>query len=363
MKRRVLLAVCGLSPQVVTESLYALTRDEHDTMPLEVHVLTTAPGAERTRLMLLSKDPGWYHRFCREYGVERISFLSENIHVITDEEGALDDIRTPRDNEAAADQITELIRDLTADPDVALHVSIAGGRKTMGFYAGYALSLYGRQQDRLSHVLVSPPFESHPDFFYPTRETRIIYSLDNTRSPLDSSKAEVTLAEIPFVRLRDGLPSELLTGRARFSETVAAAQAAIGSHVLRIDTASRELDCGGRKVRLPPAELAFYLWMAERRHAGLGPVRWTDADAGEAFLRHYGRLENEFSGAAERTRQALQGGMTKEYFEQRCSKVNRILRDALGSVYATPFLITPHGKRPLTAYGLMHLLPGNIFID
>ena len=30
----------------------------------------------------------------------------------------------------------------------------------MGFYLGYALSLYGRTQDRLSHVLVSSPYES-----------------------------------------------------------------------------------------------------------------------------------------------------------------------------------------------------------
>ena len=58
--------------------------------------------------------------------------------------------------------ITNLIRAFTADPESALHVSIAGGRKTMGFFLGYALSLYGRAQDKLSHVLVSPPFESSP---------------------------------------------------------------------------------------------------------------------------------------------------------------------------------------------------------
>ena len=32
-----------------------------------------------------------------------------------------------------------------------MHVSIAGGRKTRGFLAGYTLSLLGRPQDRLSH--------------------------------------------------------------------------------------------------------------------------------------------------------------------------------------------------------------------
>ena len=43
-----------------------------------------------------------------------------------------------------ADAITALVRALTADPGSAVHASIAGGRKTMGFYLGYALSLFGR---------------------------------------------------------------------------------------------------------------------------------------------------------------------------------------------------------------------------
>ncbi|MBV5299598.1 MAG: TIGR02584 family CRISPR-associated protein, partial [Rhodoferax sp.] len=76
------------------------------------------------------------------------------------------DIRSPADNRAAADFITAQVRAITADSGCALHASIAGGRKTMGFYLGYALSLFGRPQDRLSHVLVSEPFESSYDFFY-----------------------------------------------------------------------------------------------------------------------------------------------------------------------------------------------------
>jgi CRISPR-associated protein (TIGR02584 family) len=75
----------------------------------------------------------------------------------------LADIRSVADSHQAADQITKRVRALSADPDCALHVSIAGGRKTMGYYAGYALSLFGRRQDRLSPGLVSEPFESNLD--------------------------------------------------------------------------------------------------------------------------------------------------------------------------------------------------------
>jgi CRISPR-associated protein (TIGR02584 family) len=99
------------------------------------------------------------------YAFGKKSFDADNIHVIKRPNGELlRDIRTDADNVAFADFITEQVREITADPATILHISIAGGRKTMGFYAGYALSLFGRAQDHLSHVLVSPSFESLKEF-------------------------------------------------------------------------------------------------------------------------------------------------------------------------------------------------------
>ena len=56
--RRILLAVTGLSPQVVTETVFALARAKPAAVPTEIHVITTAEGAERARLSLLTQDPG-----------------------------------------------------------------------------------------------------------------------------------------------------------------------------------------------------------------------------------------------------------------------------------------------------------------
>src|SRR5207237_3833730 len=78
----------------------------------------------------------------------------------------LDDIRTVDDNSYAANQICEIVRELTRDPDTRLHASAAGGRKTMSIYLTAAMQLFGRVQDRLSHVLVSEPFEMNQEFFY-----------------------------------------------------------------------------------------------------------------------------------------------------------------------------------------------------
>ncbi|MDN5870238.1 MAG: CRISPR-associated ring nuclease Csm6 [Nitrococcus sp.] len=139
----------------------------------------------------------------------------------------------------------------TADPSSALHLSLVGGRKSMGFYAGYGLSLLGREQDELSHVLVSPPFESNREFFYPARDSRIIFTDDADRRPLDASEAEIILVRIPFVRLRHGLPEPLFWGRMSFSEAVAAVQASLDPAVLDIDLVTKQVTAAGRKVHLP----------------------------------------------------------------------------------------------------------------
>jgi CRISPR-associated protein NE0113 (Cas_NE0113) len=179
--------------------------------------------------------------------------------------GLLGDILDEADNTAVADFITEEVRDITADPRASLHVSIAGGRKTMGFYVGYALSLFGRAQDRLSHVLVPPSLESRPDFFYP--------------APADK-EARVHLGPIPFVRLRKGLPERLLEGRARFSEVVDEAQKALPPLALRLDLATRTVTAGGESIDLKPAEFAFYLMLAERRRRRLPGAHWSDKASG-----------------------------------------------------------------------------------
>src|SRR5262249_42724217 len=137
-RRRVLLAVTGLSPQIVTETLYVLAVKQK-WIPTEIQVITTARGAENARLTLLSDHPGWVHRLREDSRLPEIRFGAENIHVINGPDGKpLDDILADADNVAVADFITEQVRAVTADPNASVHVSIAGGRKTMGFYIGYA---------------------------------------------------------------------------------------------------------------------------------------------------------------------------------------------------------------------------------
>lgn len=352
--RRILLCVSGLSPQIVTETLYALTvTGEPRFVPTEIHLLTTADGAERARLTLLSEDPGWFHRLRQDYGLPAIHFTLDSLHILRDAEGRLlRDIRKVADNEAIADAITAKVRELTADPDCAVHASIAGGRKTMGFYLGYALSLLGRPQDRLSHVLVSSPFESNPDFFYPTPQERVIYTAE--RQPLDASDATVMLADIPFVRLRDGLQAALLEPGASFSAAVAQAQRNLAAPSLTLDMATCRVRCGETVLRLTPISFAWLAWFARRALAGLPGIHHTEADFTE-FLGEYRALTDELSSEYERATQTLNTDNPEHlqhYFEQRTSKLKRELVKALGLPGARPYLIQGDGRRPRSRYAL-----------
>lgn len=354
---RLLVAVTGLSPQIVTETVYALAV-AHDPpfVPTGIRVLTTVEGAERAKLSLLHPESGWFHRLREDYALPGIAFGPEHIHVLRDaDDRPLDDIRTPEDNTRAADTITGLIRELTRDEDCALHVSIAGGRKTMGFYLGYALSLYGRPQDRLSHVLVSAPYESHPEFYYPTPRSRVIYTPSPHNRPYDTRDAGVTLAEIPFVRLREGLDPGLMEGTASFSAAVAEAQRAIAPPELVIDLSGRRVRAGGRTIKLSPLLLAFLAWMASRQKRREDWVACptegvSERDHAEAFLAQYRKVLGKM-GDDERTAARLSQGMDRDFFNQTKSKLHRRLKAALGR-QAAPYLIQKKSQERSWRYGL-----------
>ncbi len=346
---RILLAVTGLSPQVVTETLYALATQQPAFIPTEIHLITTTSGAERARLALLSESSAWFHRLREDYRLPPIDFGPDHIHVLTDATGqALADIRHPADNEAAADFICDHLRRLTAQRDSALHVSIAGGRKTMGYYLGYALSLYARPQDRLSHVLVNEPFESSWDFFYPTPYSQVITTRDGSLA--DTRDAKVNLAEIPFVSLRHGLDEKLLNGKSRFSEVVASARQNLAPASLHIDLTCQRVRAAGKTFRLPPVQLALLTLFARRaknRQAPLAapPKSIPDKHWAERLLTEYQHIRGNAMDSLERTAHALRHGMDGDYFSSQKSALHKNLRRQLGSL-AGDYLIDDGGSRP-----------------
>lgn len=356
--RKILLAATGLSPQIVTETLYALAIQHNPRyVPTEIHLITTSEGEKIAKRALLHPNSGQFHSLVADYQIlENVEFSESNIHIIAEPGNKhLSDIRSPEQNAVAADAITALVGELTLDEKSALHVSIAGGRKTMGFYLGYAFSMFARPQDRLSHVLVSQPFESHPEFFYPPKKHRRLSTKDGQH--IDTRDAIIQLAEIPFVRLRHGLPDQLVSGKATFNETVLALQHSFSPPELIVDMKTNLIHCGNVEIKLQPQLFAWYAWHAVRKSTMKGEdnfIHWRDIKP-EDFLSVYRQVVGEMSASYEETLNQLKGEHKyeeiKRISQEKNAKVNRFLKDKLGSA-ARNYLISSIGSRPYTKHGL-----------
>ena len=118
--KRVLACVIGLTPQIVTETLYALVVDRQPPfVPTEIHVATTRQGKERLELTLLDRHEGRLGAFAKDYGRPELAraLSPERIAVINDADGTeLDDIVSEDGSRAAADSITRFVQRLTRDP-------------------------------------------------------------------------------------------------------------------------------------------------------------------------------------------------------------------------------------------------------
>lgn len=263
-----------LSPQVLTETLYALavpaTRSACPWIPDDVHLTTTGSGKTTALFNLLNPETGWFQRLLRDYQLPLIHSDASCIHVIHHADGIpLEDIRGIEENHWAADTIIRLIRRLTETPESDLHVSLAMGRKTMGFYAGYALSLFGRPQDRMSHVLVSEPFEGKRNFYYPTPYDHAVTIRVGDRDVARNARdAEVELADIPFVPLRASLPDHIFSLGLGYAQTVQAIRDARPETAHLAYCPERTLlIANGREVRVTGPQMVIHLLAAARYRA------------------------------------------------------------------------------------------------
>lgn len=344
-----MLVVTGKTPQVVTETLYGLSIESTDAkkpwIPHEVHIMSTEDGLAQIHSRLLQEKH--FHRMQKDYPqLSEVVFSKEFLHVIVNDQGqALPDLKTPEDNAHAANSICALVQRFTADHHVNLHVSIAGGRKTMGFYAGYALSLYGRSQDRMSHVLVEDKFEFVSDFFYPAPQPHQDFAIVINRQTgqemrLDMYGAKVWLADIPFVRMRDAiLPKHQLNPEhgKKFSDIVNEINQSFEpiSLTLFIKNGVRQIQINNEKpVKLSPQYFALLHWFADRKinkNKGIDAPKSNKEDIDKkeqkAFFQEWSNEYNQFYGKQKAKDDVV---VDKSYFEITKSKLNKALIDSFG---------------------------------
>lgn len=368
--RRALVCVVGLSPQVVTETLYALAHDDADHfVPCELHVITTVAGARRVRAELL--DSGVLDRLLQQLGAAAAGGapqLAVQVHVVRRQGVEVEDIDSVGDDTALGDTVLGVMRPLAADPGCAIHASLAGGRKSMGFYIGYVLSLIGRAQDRLSHVLVNAPFEGRGDFFYPPAPAQALPLPGGGQ--VSTAQARLVLAPVAFVRMSDGLPEQLRREDIGFEDLVRRAQLAMAPFRVELAPASREIRIAGMAPTvLEPALFAWYLYFALRRQRAL---KENDALIAPGMLRVHRYPSRNIGLDAALMHQVCQRigvetqptQLTPEELRTRVSPINKALQRGLGAELARHLVIAGPADRATRdgQYGLLGLQPAQILV-
>ncbi|HMZ80398.1 MAG TPA: CRISPR-associated ring nuclease Csm6 [Acidobacteriota bacterium] len=374
--RRILLCVAGMTPQIVTETLYALTQVRKETVD-EIRVITTLTGRDHMTAKLLDPATGRFFAFCRDFGIDpaTIQFDETCIALLHAPDGrTFDDIRTEFDNECAANQICGMVRELTRDPNCHLHASIAGGRKTMAVYLTAAMQLFGRAHDRLSHVLVSEGFETHPEFYYLPPEPRplTVRTSDGSLRTASTAEASIFLADIPYIRLRGMVADWVGNPPGDYGDLVRRTQAdlnlADSAYDLRIDFKPPLVTVAGQKVKLPLGQMyiyALFVWYRLTRQndgfVALAEITVEDLDAVLQWVSSYHRdltesLQNLNRGGlfgfvhtkVDAIRQNDLSTLGKD-FEQTLSKIKRTFED---NRIPKAFLIQSKGERGSLRFGL-----------
>lgn len=350
--RHLLVALLGRTPQVLTETLFALCVQE--AVPIsEVSAISTQEGRQFAREKLLDPQAGRFYQLQQHYPAQcrQIQFSADQIFVAQDGLLPLADIRSRHDSETFLELILRVLWEKTSDPSTAVHCSLAGGRKTMSTYMALVMQMLGREQDKLYHVLLTPPeAEHHAEFYYPAPQSQMLELTDGRE--FDSAKVKVELVEIPYVRLRERLPVEVLERRTSFAELLQWTQAEIAAlpraPMLQLVPQRRLLRIGGREIELPPIEFCLYWHFAERSQKRLTSIpreayeQYFEKPEGSAFLAAVSlqdllakyRALDSAAGMLKRFEDSLQRdkGLTLERLLQYISKINRKLDVALSDL-------------------------------
>lgn len=123
-----LVGVLGKTPQILTETMFALCVVR--LIPIrDVCVMSTQDGAETTAQYLLDPASGMLEGLGREYPDHcgQIRFTERDIYVATDGLAGVADIRSREDSERFLELILKILWQQSADKDSVLYCSLAGG--------------------------------------------------------------------------------------------------------------------------------------------------------------------------------------------------------------------------------------------
>lgn len=378
--REIFIFVAGRTPQIITETIYALSQKDPPVYPDEIYIITTSDGRKCIEETLIKK--GILKELTKEYSLSNIELKEDSFIIVKDSSGQeLDDIRNETENEALGDRITSFIMEKAKDKSARLHCSLAGGRKTMSFYIGSALQLFGRPWDHLYHVLVSSDFETNPHFFYKPKENTVIERQcpDGSLRQLNTNDAEIQLAELPLIRLGNKLS---LNGKG-FRELVSEGQREIDTATiqpeLKANLSERTIYIGDTLIEMIPVQLMIHTAFLRQK---IEHCKYPErpyclectacfpalSDLGgkpalEAMTKDYNRIYGGKPFKSEELFGKWQDGIKPEVLRGYISKINRTIKEQISDETLLPYYQVTTVKRYADSRYGVRVEKGKIRID
>ncbi len=369
-RKEVLVFVAGATPQIITETIYALSQKNPPIYPDSIYIITTDIGRRLIGKSLI--DEGMLLKLCEEYSIPYPGIGEENFIVAIDSNGRrLEDIRSSEDNYIIAELIMKVIKEIRKDPSVRLHCSIAGGRKTMSLYLGLALQLFGKQDDKLYHVLISPPeLESNPDFFYKPKKNKVIKHPmpDGSFKFINTKDAKIELAELPFIRLSDKLDLQETNLKEIIKESQRDIDTATIQSRLIVNFKDRNILIGKKLINMYPIHLSVYVaFLRQKVYSCKRPelpyckdctecfqtlTNLSTKEAIEDIAKDYSHIYGERSLKAKELLSKWENGMPMEQLRQYITKINKKLEREIPDTLLPYYRITSLRQYASTRYGV-----------
>lgn len=330
---KILIAVVGNSPAILTETVWALAHRKSPWIPDQVVAITTTDGREKIQNQLI-QGRGWeklVSALQKEKKVpvgKRLLFgSSESIRVIGNGKRDFSDIFSPEENCAAADFILSVLRQYTEDSETEIAASIAGGRKTMSALMLACMSLLGREKDFVCHVLANEEFiAGNRGFLFPF-------------NPKETKAANLQLSEVPFIRVRAWYEQESAELPASYSHMVSLFRKAVPREIeypkISINPDEGSLKIDGCLFKVTPQEFLFlYTMITSFLHQGKAVPDWGEFQENVNIV-----MKGEFSLKCGWHEKVLGTG----YRTKSWTKVASMLRKKLGSALYVARLIPSPG--------------------
>lgn len=272
-RRKILVAGMGTNPAVLTEAVWALAHQNPPIVPDEVVVIMTKVGSEQLKRQLLEGEPSVWVQMMEDLRKEKIdvegklAFGEGTIHIVPDAKGNwIQDLRSSEDNLRAADFIMRQLRQYTEASDTVVYASIAGGRKTMSALLFSCMSLLGREDDKVFHVLLPKELEGRiePYPYYPRRG--VTYENLTTGKKVKGEKVCGEIFEVPYVRMRGWYQEKFKTLPPTYQTLISKVQTvappAVTYPEVEIDAWNGGVTIGGLAVNLSRPCFAALLLLA-----------------------------------------------------------------------------------------------------